>query len=86
MPALSRILSSTVEKLLFDPVTITGVEDVGERFRLLRMQGAGFEGVRWIPGQAGSIQTVRKGLKQAGVSLSGSKVKAYWCLGKAGLD
>jgi NADPH-dependent ferric siderophore reductase len=51
MPTLSRILSSAVEKLLFHPVTITGVEAVGESFRLLTMQGVGFQSVKWIPGQ-----------------------------------
>jgi ferric-chelate reductase (NADPH) len=51
MPTLSRILSSAVERVLFHPVTITHVEAVGENFRLLRMQGAGFQNVKWIPGQ-----------------------------------
>jgi ferric-chelate reductase (NADPH) len=51
MPVLSRLLSSAVEKLLFHPVTITGVETVGESYRLLTMQGVGFQGVKWIPGQ-----------------------------------
>ena len=51
MPTLSRILSSAVEKLLFRPVSITGVETVGESFRLLTMQGIGFQSVKWIPGQ-----------------------------------
>ncbi len=42
---------------------------------------------QWVfTGQAQSIQSIRKGLNQAGVSLYGSKVKAYWSLGKAGLD
>lgn len=44
-----------VEKLLFNPVTITGVEAVGESFRLLSMQGFGFQGVQWIPGQTVQI-------------------------------
>jgi NADPH-dependent ferric siderophore reductase len=52
MPTLSRILSSAVEKLIFRPATITGVEAVGENFRLLSMQGVGFQDVKWIPGQA----------------------------------
>ena len=55
MPTLSRLLSSAVEKLLFHPVTITGVETMGESFRLLTMQGVGFQGVKWIPGQAVQI-------------------------------
>jgi len=55
MPTLSRILSSAVEKLLFHPVTITGVEAVGESFRLLTMQGVGFQSVKWIPGQTVQI-------------------------------
>ena len=55
MPILSRILSSAVGKLMFHPVTITGVEAVGESFRLLNMQGSGFESVKWIPGQAVQI-------------------------------
>ena len=41
----------------------------------------------WVfTGQARSIQSVQKGLKQVGVPLSGSKVKAYWSSGKTGLD
>jgi ferric-chelate reductase (NADPH) len=55
MPTLSRILSSAVEKLMFHPVTITGVEAVGESFRLLTMEGVGFQGVKWIPGQTVQI-------------------------------
>ena len=55
MPTLSRILSSAVEKLMFHPVTITGVEDVTDGFRLLNMQGVGFEGVKWMPGQTVQI-------------------------------
>jgi len=51
MSTLSRKLSSAIERLLFHPVTITDVEVVGESFRLLRMQGAGFQAVKWIPGQ-----------------------------------
>jgi hypothetical protein len=43
MPTLSRLLSSAVEKLLFQPVTITEVDAVGESFRLLSMQGVGFQ-------------------------------------------
>lgn len=55
MLTLSRILSSAVEKLLFHPVSITGVEAVGESFRLLTMQGVGFQSMKWIPGQAVQI-------------------------------
>jgi ferric-chelate reductase (NADPH) len=55
VPTLSRILSSAVEKLMFQPVTITGVEVVGETFRLLTMKGLGFQGVKWIPGQTVQI-------------------------------
>ncbi len=55
MPTLSRMLSRTVEKLMFDPVTITGIEDVGENFRLLSMQGIGLHDVEWIPGQTVQI-------------------------------
>jgi ferric-chelate reductase (NADPH) len=55
MSTLSRVLSSAVEKLLFHPVTITGVEAVSESFRLLTMQGVGFQGVKWIPGQTVQI-------------------------------
>ena len=46
MPTLSRILSSAVEKLLFHPASITGVEAVGESFRLITMQGIGFRRIR----------------------------------------
>jgi ferric-chelate reductase (NADPH) len=55
MSTLSGRLSSAIEKLLFHPATITDVEVVGESFRLLRMQGAGFQGVKWIPGQTVQI-------------------------------
>jgi hypothetical protein len=55
MSTLSRIVSSTVEKLLFRPVTITGVEAVCESFRLLSMQGAGFQLVKWTPGHTVQI-------------------------------
>jgi ferric-chelate reductase (NADPH) len=55
MPTLSRILSSAIEKLVFRPVTITGVEAIGKNFRLLNMQGVGFESVNCIPGQAVQI-------------------------------
>jgi ferric-chelate reductase (NADPH) len=51
MPTVSHILSSAVRKLLTHPVTITGVEALGESFRLLTMQGVGFQSVKWIPGQ-----------------------------------
>ena len=40
---------------MFHTVTITDVEAVGESFRLLNMQGAGFESVKWIPGQTVQI-------------------------------
>jgi ferric-chelate reductase (NADPH) len=52
MRSLSEIVSNTVERLLFRPVTITSVEGVGERFRMLSMKGEGFKGVKWVPGQA----------------------------------
>jgi NADPH-dependent ferric siderophore reductase len=55
MPTLSRILSSAVEKLIFRPVTITGVKALGENFRLLSMLGVGFQDVKWIPGQTVQI-------------------------------
>ena len=55
MPTLSRILSSAVQKLMFHPGTITRVEDVGESFRLLNMQGVGFKSVNWMPGQTVQI-------------------------------
>lgn len=55
MQTLSRILSSAVEKLLFHPASITGVEAVGESFRLITMQGVGFQSVKWIPGQTVQI-------------------------------
>lgn len=55
MPILSEILSNAVGKLLFHPVTITSVETVEDRFRMLRMQGEGFQGVKWVPGQTVQI-------------------------------
>ena len=51
MSTLSGILSGAVKKLLFHPVRITDVEPVGECFRLLRMHGKVFEGLKWIPGE-----------------------------------
>ncbi len=55
MSGVPAILSSVVEKLLFSPVTITGVEQIGERFRLISMEGAGFKGVRWQPSHSVQI-------------------------------
>jgi NADPH-dependent ferric siderophore reductase len=55
MPIMSNLLSDAVVKLLFRPVTITDVEAVGEEFRLLSMQGAGFKGVKTTPGQTVQI-------------------------------
>ncbi len=52
MSTLSNVLSSAVEKLLFHPVTITHAETIGERFRRVRLHGAVFRGVKWVPGQA----------------------------------
>jgi NADPH-dependent ferric siderophore reductase len=53
----------------------------------MAQQAVRMQSPQWIfTGQARSIQSVKKGLKQAGVPLSGSKVKAYWCPGKTGLD
>lgn len=55
MPTLSRMISNAVETLISRPVTITGVEAVSDSYRLTRMQGIGFEGVKWLPGQAVQI-------------------------------
>jgi ferric-chelate reductase (NADPH) len=55
MSSLSRLLSATVEKLLFHPMTILGAETIGERFRLLQIQGDAFKGVKWVPGQSVQI-------------------------------
>ena len=55
MSTLSGILSNFVERLLFRPVTVISVESVGERFRLLRMQGEGFKNAKWKPGQTVQI-------------------------------
>jgi ferric-chelate reductase (NADPH) len=52
MPALSTILSNTVEKLLFRPVIVVDSETLGGQFKLVRMQGEGLRGVKWTPGQA----------------------------------
>jgi len=53
----------------------------------MAVQAAHIQSPQWIfTGQARSIQEIQKGLKQTGISLLGSKVKAYWCLGKTGLD
>ena len=50
-------------------------------------QAGRMQSPQWIfTGQARSIQRVQQGLKQAGISLAGSKVKAYWSPGKNGLD
>ena len=48
---MSNILSSTIEKLLFHPVTVTDVDTVGSRFQLVSVQGEGLHGVTWTPGQ-----------------------------------
>jgi ferric-chelate reductase (NADPH) len=54
---------------------------------LMAEQTARMQSPQWVfTGQAGSIQSVQKRLKQAGISLFGSKVKAYWSPGKTGLD
>jgi hypothetical protein len=46
-------------------------------------QAARMQSPQWVfTGQAHSILSVRKGLKQAGISLFGSKVKAYWSPGR----
>jgi NADPH-dependent ferric siderophore reductase len=52
MPGLSSFLSNTIEKLLFHPVTVIQTEGFGGHFQLVRMQGEGFSGVSWTPGQA----------------------------------
>ena len=52
MSTLSGIASNVLERLLFRPVTVVSVECIGERFRLLRMEGEGFRSVRWTAGQA----------------------------------
>jgi NADPH-dependent ferric siderophore reductase len=50
-------------------------------------QAVRIQSPQWVfTGQGRSIQGVQKGLKQAGVPLSGSKVKAYWSPGKTGMD
>ncbi len=54
---------------------------------LMAEQAARMQSPQWVfTGQARSIQSVQRGLKQAGISLFGSKVKAYWSPGKTGLD
>ena len=55
MSGLSSFLSSAVEKFLFRPTTVTESEVIGSHFRLIRMQGEAFKGVRWTPGQAVQI-------------------------------
>jgi ferric-chelate reductase (NADPH) len=52
MPALSSLLSSTVERLLFRPVTVVESELLGGRFRWVRLQGEGLKGIKWTPGQS----------------------------------
>lgn len=39
-----------------------------------------------LSGRGAAIQAVRRGLKARGVNLSRSRAKAYWALGKVGLD
>jgi NADPH-dependent ferric siderophore reductase len=42
---------------------------------------------QWIfTGQARSIQRVQKGLRELGVEVRRSKVRAYWSPGKTGMD
>ncbi|WP_158820230.1 siderophore-interacting protein [Granulicella sp. S156] len=55
MSGLSSFLSSAIEKFLFHPMMVTESEVIGSRFRLIRMQGEKFKGVRWTPGQAVQI-------------------------------
>ena len=55
MSGLTSFLSSAIEKFLFHPMTVTESEVIGSHFRLIRMQGEEFKGVRWTPGQAVQI-------------------------------
>ena len=43
MSTVSDIVSNCVERLLFRPLTVVSVESIGERFRLLRMEGKALE-------------------------------------------
>ncbi len=55
MKTIFETVSNVVERLLFRAVTISEVVPVGEHFRFLRMQGEGFKGVNWVPGQTVQI-------------------------------
>jgi ferric-chelate reductase (NADPH) len=60
---------------------------LAEVISLMTEQAARMQSPQWVfTGQARSIQSVQRGLKQAGVPLSGSKVKDYWSPGRTGLD
>jgi hypothetical protein len=74
MPTLSHILSSAVEKLLTHPVTITGVEALGESFSLLTMLSA-------VSALAVLHQARHHNVSQSSAALSSRALKALeYCL------
>jgi NADPH-dependent ferric siderophore reductase len=46
-----KILTDTVEKLIFRSVTISGVRPVGSHLRVVEITGDCLKGATWIPGQ-----------------------------------
>jgi ferric-chelate reductase (NADPH) len=60
---------------------------IAEVISQMAEQAARIQSPQWIfTGQARSIQRIQNGLKEAGISLLGSKVKAYRSPGKTGFD
>jgi NADPH-dependent ferric siderophore reductase len=60
----------------------THIEDIEHRLPALAASGATF----LLTGKAHSIQRLRRGLKALGVPRSRVATKAYWALGRTGLD
>jgi len=51
MSPIPSFVTNAVERLLFKSVVVSEVCNIGPRFRLMRLEGKGFEGVKWVPGQ-----------------------------------
>ena len=51
MSPIPSFVTNAVERLLFKSVVVSEVRNIGPRFRLVHLEGKGFEGVKWVPGQ-----------------------------------
>jgi NADPH-dependent ferric siderophore reductase len=51
MSPIPSFVTKAVERLLFKSVVVSEVRNIGPRFRLVHLEGKGFEGVKWVPGQ-----------------------------------